>query len=180
MSISSRVTAACAALALAATAAACSGAGTPAPAPTAVSGSSASSLVATRWWSTSAAQVGSTIDPKNPEALAGKLHPSPTQYCGILRQTLAAGHSILPNVTAADPALLTSSRAFVAELEAVAPSQVAGPVKVVGDAVLALVGSGGDPARVKGIDAAAVRKAASMVAANAKRSCGVDLSSGSV
>jgi hypothetical protein len=153
----------------------CSGGGS-AAAPKA---STTSGPVATRWWSTSVAPAGSTIDSKSPANVASRLHSSQTEYCGMLRQTLAAGHSILPNVTAADPALLTSSRAFVAELEAVAPSQVAGPVKVVGDAVLALVGSGGDPARVKGIDAAAVSKAASMVAANAKRSCGVDLSSGS-
>ncbi|HKC29242.1 MAG TPA: hypothetical protein VKB75_14610 [Jatrophihabitans sp.] len=176
MSIWNRVRVACAALALAATAAACSG--TPAPAPTPVPGSPASALVAVRWWSTTAAQAGSTIDPKDPEALAGKLHTSQTQYCDMLRQTISAGRSILPNVTANDPALLASTRAFVAELRAVAPPTAAGPWRVLGPAVLALVGSGGDLAKVKGIDAAAVQEAARVVAADAKRSCGVDLSSG--
>jgi hypothetical protein len=136
-----------------------------------------SALVATRWWSNSAAQAGSTIDASHPDELAGQLHTSPADYCGMLRQTLAAGHSILPNVTANDPALLTSTKAFMAELEAVAPSAVAGSWKVLGPAVLTLVASGGDPAKVKGIDAAAVRVAARKVAADAKHSCGVDLNS---
>src|SRR5207237_72463 len=83
------------------------------------------------------------------------------------RQTLAAGHTILPNVTANDPALLTSTKAFVAELEAVAPSDLAGSWKVLGSAVLTFVQSGGDSTKVQGIDAAAVRTAASTVAADA-------------
>jgi hypothetical protein len=135
-----------------------------------------SSLVATRWWSNSAAPAGSTIDTHDPEAAVGRLHASPTDYCGMLRQTLAAGHSILPNVTANDPALLTSTKAFMAELEAVAPPTVARSWKVLGPAVIALVESGGDLTKVKGIDAAAVGTAARKVAADARRSCGVDLS----
>jgi hypothetical protein len=59
----------------------------------------------------------------------------------------------------------------------VAPASVAGPWRVLGNAVITLVASGGDTAKVKGVDAAAVREAASTVAADAKRSCGVDLSS---
>jgi hypothetical protein len=82
----------------------------------------------------------------------------------------------LPDVTANDPALLTSTKAFVAELEAVAPSNLTGPWKVLGSAMLTFVESGGDTTKVQGIDAAAVRSAASTVAADAKRGCGVDLS----
>jgi hypothetical protein len=94
----------------------------------------------------------------------------------MLRQTLAAGRSILPGVTAHDPALLTSTKAFVAEIEAVAPSTAAGAWKVLGNAVITVVASGGDTTKVKTVDAAAVRTAAGTVAADAKRSCGVDLS----
>jgi hypothetical protein len=89
---------------------------------------------------------------------------------------VAAGKSILPGVTANDPALLSSTRAFLAELQAVAPATVAGSWQVLGPAVITLVESGGDSAAVKKVDAAAVRKAAGAVAADAKRSCGVDLS----
>jgi hypothetical protein len=177
--IRSRATVACAALVLAGVAAACGsgdgGGGAATAAPTGAPATS-SHLVATRWWSNSAARAGSLINPKDPESAATKLHTSPRDYCGMLRQTLAAGHTILPNVTANDPALLTSTKAFVAELEAVAPSDLAGSWKVLGSAVLTFVQSGGDSTKVQGIDAAAVRAAASTVAADAKRSCGVDLS----
>ena len=174
-----RVVAACAAVLLVPLAAACNGGGSTTVAPPADSSAasaSSSHLTATRWWSNSAGPAGSTIDPQHPDAAAAHLSPSLSEYCGMLRQTVAAGQSILPNVTANDPALLTSTKAFVAELEAVAPASIGGSWRVVGPAVLALIESGGSPMRVKGIDAAAVRKAVGTVAADAKRSCGVDLS----
>lgn len=59
-----------------------------------------------------------------------------------------AGTSNRPDVTANDPALLTSTRAFTAELEAVAPSSVAGPWQVLGRAVITVVESGGDSTTV--------------------------------
>jgi hypothetical protein len=173
------VAAVCAAAAVAPLAACTPGGSSgPRPLPSLTFGqqSFSSALVATRWWSNSANQAGSTLDPKHPEAGAAGLSVSPTDYCGMLRQTVAAGKSILPGVTANDPALLTSTRAFLAELEAVAPPSVAGPWQVLGSAVITFVESGGDSTAVKTIDAAAVRKAASTVAADAKHSCGVDLS----
>ncbi|HEX3334935.1 MAG TPA: hypothetical protein VHS54_00650 [Jatrophihabitans sp.] len=182
-SVRSRLVALCAIGALLPIAAACSGGsggsvgpGSGGSAPAGAASSSATA-VATRWWSNSAARSGTTIDPKNPQAAAGHLHASKADYCAMLNQTVAAGKSILPGVTANDPALLTSTKAFVAEIEAVAPPTVAGAWKELGSAVIALVGSGGDPAMVNGVDAAAVRQAASTVAADAKRSCRVDLSS---
>jgi hypothetical protein len=94
----------------------------------------------------------------------------------MLRLTVTAGKSILPGVTASDPALLASTKAFVAEIEKVAPHSVSSSWHVLGAAVLALVASGGDPAKVKGIDATAVQSAGSAISADAKHSCGVDLS----
>jgi len=179
MSAARRVAAVCAVVAVAPLAAACTGgSGAPGAAPqiTFDSQSFSSALVATRWWSNSANAVGSVLDPKNPTAGAADLSTSPTDYCGMLRETVAAGKSILPGVTANDPALLTSTRAFLAELEAVAPDSVAGSWRVLGNAVITFVESGGDSTAVKKVDAAAVRKAAGTVAADAKRSCGVDLS----
>jgi hypothetical protein len=63
-----------------------------------------------------------------------------------MNEPRTGGRSIFPSVTANDPALLTSTRAFSAELEAVAPSSVAGPWQVLGSAVINLVESGGDSA----------------------------------
>jgi hypothetical protein len=179
MSALRRVAAVCAAMSVAPLAAACTGgSGAPGSGPSISVGnqSFSSALVATRWWSNSGNAAGSVLDTKHPETGAAGLSTSPTDYCGMLRQTVAAGKSILPGVTANDPALLTSTRAFFAELEAVAPSSVAGPWRVLGAAVITFVESGGDSTAVKKVDAVAVRKAASTVAADAKRSCGVDLS----
>jgi hypothetical protein len=148
----------------------------PAPRP-ALHSSPASGVLATRWWSNSGTESGTKIDAAKPDAIAARLHESQSDYCGMLKQTVAAKKSILPGVTATDPALLTATKAFVAELEAVAPASVSGPWKVLGTAVLAVVESGGDTAKVKGIDATAVQRAATEVAADAKRNCGVDLAS---
>lgn len=178
MSTRSRLLVACAVLSLAPAAVACGGSSSKSDSTRTTVPGPSSSLVATRWWSNSATTAGTTIDPKNPEAVAGQLDASKADYCGMLRQTAAAGRSILPNVTANDPALLISTKAFVAELEAVAPSSVAGSWKVLGPAVITIVESGGGSAAVKKIDAAAVQQAARTVSADAKRSCGVDLSSG--
>lgn len=176
MSVVGRVATASAATALALAVAACSGS----PAKTAPSAGGPSvhesALVAKRWWSNSGTAAGTLIDPNDPQAVVGKLHASKQDYCGMLRQTVAAGRSILPGVTAHDPALLTSTKAFVAEIEAVSPSTIAGSWKVLGDAVITIVESGGDTTKVKKVDAVAVRKAAGTVAADAKHSCGVDLS----
>jgi hypothetical protein len=168
----------CGLVALVPIVAACGGGGsasTPTAAGAAAPGSSG--LVATRWWSNSADRAGSRIDPAHPDAAAAKLSPSRLDYCGMLKQTVAAGRSILPGATADDPALLASTKAFVAELEAVAPPAVAGPWRVLGSAVVAIVGSGGNTRAIKEVDAAAVQTAAGKIAADAKRSCGVDLSS---
>jgi hypothetical protein len=182
MSARNRIVAACSAIALVPGVAACTGGGSAQPQAAGLSvqtvaPSTAATIPAMRWWSNGAAVAGSSIDKRDPAALAARLHSSQEQYCSMLRQTVRAGRTILPNVTAKDPALLTSTTAFLAELEAVAPARVAGPWRVVGSAVITLVASGGDASKVHGVDAAAVRKAVSTVAADAKHSCGVDLSS---
>jgi hypothetical protein len=175
-----RVVALCAVLSLVPTATACtsdSKSPTGSTASPASGASSSSNFVATRWWSNSAAKRESTIDAKDPESAARKLQPSRADYCGMLKQTVAAGKSILPGVTAQDPALLTSTKALMAELQAAAPASVSRPWRVLGSAVVAIVASGGDTTKVKGINGAAVQQAAAAVSADAKRNCGVDLSS---
>ncbi len=130
---------------------------------------------ATRWWSNSAVKVGSSIDPSRPQAAVARLHPSRTDYCTMLRETVSAGRSVLPGVGAADPSLLVATKAFVAELQRVAPAPVAPSWQVLGDVVVKLVASGGDIRNVR-VDAAAVQRAGTTVAAHAKSTCHVNVS----
>jgi hypothetical protein len=170
---------ACAAVAIAASVAGCTSTqqknaadlGTSsAPAP-------ASTFVATRWWSNAAVTAGSKIDPKHPDAAAKDLHPSQADYCGMLKQTLAAGKSILPDITSTDPALLTSAKAFIAEIEKVAPAGITAQWQLVGPAVLSLVKSGGDTGSLPAVDLGALTKAADAINTDSLAHCGVDLSS---
>jgi len=94
----------------------------------------------------------------------------------MLRQTVKAGHSILPGVSANSPALLTSTEAFLADLQGVAPAEVSAQWKVLSASVLALVKSGGKS--TAGVDAAQVSLAAATVATDAKSRCGVNLAAG--
>lgn len=140
------------------------------------SGTPGSTVQATRWWSNSQAKVGSLIAVDNPLAVARTLHVSQSDYCGMLRQTVDAGRSILPGVTAEDPALLASTRAFIAELQAVAPTPVAGPWHTLGAAVITVVAARGQLTGLKGVDAKAVQSAADTISLDAKKRCSVDLS----
>jgi len=97
-------------------------------------------------------------------------------YCGMLRQTVRAGRSILPGVGADDPTRLATTKAFVADLERSAPASVSGAWHVLGPAVVKIVASGGNLRQVKGIDPAAVQHAATAIAAHAKAACHVDVS----
>ena len=130
----------------------------------------------TRWWNDGGHSAGSRIDPANPTASAKSLHPSRQVYCDMLRQTVKAGHSILPGVSANSPALLTSTEAFLADLQGVAPAEVSAQWKVLSASVLALVKSGGKS--TAGVDAAQVSTAAATVATDAKSRCGVNLAAG--
>lgn len=166
------VAATLAAVALTATLSGCSGSHHPAP-----QTSPAGQLVATRWWSNSVAVVHSVIDPAHPTVLAARLHPSRTDYCGMLGQTVSAGKSILPGVTATDPVLATVTEAFVAELQAVAPAAVHSAWQTLGSVIVKVARSQGDLSSVSGVDNKAVSAAVATVAADAKTVCHVDLSS---
>ena len=158
----------------------CSGSGSHAAADAASSNSgrpgAKSTFVPMRWWSNSAVKVGSIIDPNHPDAAAEHLHSSQTEYCGMLKQTLSAGKSILPGVTSADPALLASTQAFVAEITAVSSGAIAIDWKTIGTAIVGLVTSAGHTPDFRSLSLPAVQKAALAVAADARSSCGLDLS----
>jgi hypothetical protein len=135
------------ALAVAATAGCSSGSGTPAAGPQ----HSSHATTATHWWSGS-------------------------DYCGILRQTMRAGHSILAGAAATDPDLLAATKAFVADLTSAAPAGVRTQWQVLGPALTDLVASGGTPTAVSGVDTRRVSVAATAIAQDAKSRCHVDVS----
>jgi hypothetical protein len=139
--------------------------------------SSRSSYVATRWWSNAAVTAGSTISPAHPDAATADLHPSQADYCAMLKQTVAAGKSILPDITATDPALLISAEAFIAEIQKVAPAAISHQWQLVGPVVLSLVKSGGNTSSLPATDVGALTRAANAIAADSLASCGVNLSS---
>lgn len=168
-----RVVASCAATVLAASVAACSGASHSGAASDSTSISSASND--TRWWSNSATSAGSRVDTSKPDAVAAKLHPSRTDYCGMLRQTVAAGKAVFGGASA-DPAWVHTLTAFVQELQRVAPQQVSADWQLLGDSMLTLVRNAGKtPAPHPAAAPAAIEQAAAHVAADAKTTCNVDL-----
>jgi hypothetical protein len=178
-----QLTAACLTLAAATTLAACSGSGSGSDSPTSgapvATGTNSAptpqSTIATRWWSNGAASDGSTIDPSDPTAAAGKLKPNRDQYCTMLKETVAAGRSILPGATANDPRLLASTEAFVAELQAVAPTQVSAQWKTLGGVLVQFVKTGGKS--TGDIATTKLTAAATVISTDAKSRCGVDISS---
>lgn len=158
---------------VAATLASCSTDGSHHAQPT--TGSSGSTEPATRWWSNSAAAIGSTITIGAPDDVAAKLHPSRSEYCGMLEQAVHKGQSLTPTVRASDPAMVATMTAFFTELQKVAPADVAADWQVTGKAMLTLVQSRGKAPKNAAVDAQSVRAAASRIAADAQRSCHLDL-----
>jgi hypothetical protein len=130
----------------------------------------------TRWWGNSAESAGSTVDPADPAAAAADLKPSRDDYCEMLKQTVAAGHSLFPSASAADPALHTAAIAFVNELQHVAPTEVAASWQVLGNFIITLVQANGNPSAVQAVDSAKVSAAVATVSSDAQSRCGVSLS----
>jgi hypothetical protein len=129
----------------------------------------------TRWWSNSAVQVGSPIDPANPGAAAAKLHPSQADYCGMLKQTVKAGKSLITSAQMADSPVRIGIEAFVPEISEVAPSSVEAQWRVLGPVVLAAANAGTLPSTGAGAPTTQALQAVSIVAADAKSHCGLDL-----
>ena len=134
--------------------------------------------VATRWWSNSAADKGSRIDESNPDAAANLLVPSEDTYCSMLKQTLAAGHAVLPSAKAGDKALVASTKAFVAEIEGVAPASVTDAWHTLAPTLIALVSGKELPANTSA-QAKANATAAKAIGADAKANCGLSLTASS-
>lgn len=155
---------------------ACSGSSGP-------SGSSASTAVsispvsngqtATRWWSDSAGSSGSTIDLGDPTAAASGVHPSQPEYCGILKATANATKAQLSTMQTKNAASVATLQAFVAELQASAPSEVSGAWKVLGGALLALVNSKAGHVSTGTATSAQIEAASQAIVRNAEQKCGL-------
>jgi hypothetical protein len=139
-----------------------SAAGSPSPTPT-------------RWWSNAAVTVGSTIDPAHPSAAAASLSPSRSDYCAMLSQTKAIGKALIPSGPI-DPRLTTETEALVAEIDAVAPSNVTAAWNVLGPVILQVAKSGSLPSGAVS-DGSANLQAAETINNDAKANCHLDLSS---
>jgi hypothetical protein len=137
--------------------------------------SSATTGAPTRWWSNSAVTVGSPIDPANPGAAAAKLHQSQADYCGMLKQTVKAGKSLITSAQTSDTGVRIGIEAFVPEISKVAPSPVDAQWHVLGPVVLAAANAGALPSTGAGAATAQALQAVSVVASDAKSRCGLDL-----
>ena len=159
-----------------------SGGGSRPPATHSPSGSRAATasagrtFAALRWWSNTAVRAGSAVDAAGADSVVGSLHPSRSDYCGMLRQTTKAGKSLFSGVSPADKGMQSTVRAFVAEVSAVAPAALASAWHTVGVAIVAVATSGGHLSRVKGVEPAQVQRAAGVIAADAEAHCHLVLS----
>jgi hypothetical protein len=149
---------------------------TPASAASTSSPSTPAAGTATRWWSNSAVKVGSAIDPAHPGAAAAQLHESQADYCGMLGQTVKAGKNLISTAQTADTGLRLGIQAFVPEITKVAPSGIAGQWRALGPVVLAAAQAGALPSSGAGSGTVAALEAVSVIAADAKTRCGLDLS----
>jgi hypothetical protein len=129
---------------------------------------------ATRWWSNGAASAGSTLS-AGKDSAAQRLQPSRAEYCTMLRQTVAAGRSILRDAGTTAPAVTTATKAFVAEVKAVAPAEVSTAWQTLGNAVVSLVAGPDGAAAAQLLGAPAVQHASAIVVMDAKARCHVDL-----
>lgn len=134
---------------------------------------------AARWWQDSNASVGSAINLADPTAAARGLVPDRASYCTILRQTVAAGHGVLATAKPGDRNAIATVRAWLAELEAVAPPAVLPAWQVTGSSVTTLLannGKVGASTLPPGVTAAQLASAGQTIASDAKSACNLTLS----
>jgi len=127
---------------------------------------------ATRWWSSPAGRAGSTLDVEHPEIGAAGLHPDQNSYCAMLRSSMGSDKNPLTATATADENLLVSTRAWLAELEALSSGPVHQAWVTFGDALVKALQS---PQAGSSPDAA-VSAAMTIIAADARSSCNLDLS----
>jgi hypothetical protein len=131
----------------------------------------------TRWWSTPLDPIGSAIPVDDPAASAKRLSPDRAAYCQALADTLAAGNGLFPKgVDVTSDGYRVSSLAFVYELQALAPAEVAASWKDFGLLFVALLDTGGDATKLvlpEGVTADRVQAASSAIEQDARTACGL-------
>jgi hypothetical protein len=155
--------------------AACTSGGSGPKRPTSASGG-APAAQPLRWWSNALAVQGSTVDPADPAAVAAHLSPSTSDYCGMLRQTLDAGHNLFTGAHAGDVALVSTTEAFLAEIARIAPANIAAQWTTLAPTIEAIVA--GKPLPSNSSEQARLNQAAALaISTDAKHTCGLTLSS---
>jgi hypothetical protein len=92
-------------------------------------------------------------------------------YCGLLRDTLHAGASVFGGASAADPAVRHTTSRFLTAVQRAAPPPLAADWRVVGGALQQLMSPSRHP--VEAGKTVAVRRATAVIAADARRRCGL-------
>lgn len=125
-----------------------------------------------RWWSSPAGGVGSQIDVEQPEKGASALRPDQHAYCAILQSSVRSGHNPLTAQSTSESNLLVTTRAWLAELEALSDGPISGAWKTLGPALLAVLQQSQATAKPN----PAVLDAVTVISNDARSTCGVDLS----
>ncbi|SDJ05386.1 hypothetical protein SAMN05444157_1489 [Frankineae bacterium MT45] len=134
---------------------------------------------AIRWWTDAAGANGSKIDMKNPTADAANLKPDTKSYCSVLSSTMAAGKTPFSGFSSDDPAVGASTQAWLAELTALAPAELAPSWKTYSTGILALLSAATKPTAAlpsfSAADQSAQTAALAAISADAKTSCNLTL-----
>jgi hypothetical protein len=136
-------------------------------------------VVPKRWWTDVAGSSGSTIDTANPTAAAASLKPDLPTYCKVLSDTVAS-HNVFQSASGTDPGVVTATKAWIAEISALAPTEVSQAWQTYGNGINALLEmgtkkSGAAFPSLPGDWSAAEAK----INAHAKSACNVTLTSSS-
>ncbi|SOD74779.1 hypothetical protein SAMN05892883_3970 [Jatrophihabitans sp. GAS493] len=137
-------------------------------------------VIPTRWWSDAAGSAGSKIDISNPTAAAAALKPDSKTYCSVLSDTLSSGKSVFSGAASTDPGIATSTKAWIAELTALSPTELHASWNTFGDALTALLvsaskASGAALPKQSQSEQNAVSAATAAIGSQARSVCNVDL-----
>lgn len=126
-----------------------------------------------RWWTSPAGGVGSNIDVERPEAGAAGLHPDRAVYCDVLRSSMQAKHNPLLAQGTSGTNLILTTRALLAELEALSTGSVHTAWEVLSPALIEALRATAAPTP----PATNVVASIAEISDDAKSACGVDLAS---
>lgn len=126
-----------------------------------------------RWWSSPAGKTGSVLDVEQPERAAAGLAPDTTAYCAMLKSSMSSplnplGAPQRPRTSD----LVISTRAWLAELEALSGGAVAEAWKTMGPSFLSAI----SPGQSESVASPEIDSAISVISIDANDRCHLDLS----